>query len=91
MAGVYAKVSCDQFFLLNPCFSKGQMFKFKRITAPKEYYDLDAISNSNSSGDLIKNFVDDKAFGELYAIVGDVIFKGNDDKIFFIVVLNSSF
>lgn len=76
MARVYAKMSPNQFLLLNPKFTMdGGMFKFQtecpdEFTAPEEFYDLNDICSHDSTEKLVKILDDDKKFGDMYVVVG---------------------
>jgi hypothetical protein len=80
MAKVFAKVSPNQFLLLNPSLSLvGLMFKFQ-TEEPAEFYELNVTP---------KYFPDDKLFGEMYAVIGSF----QENKSFtsgFLVVVHSA-
>jgi hypothetical protein len=86
VARAYAKVSPTQFLLLNPQFSlDSRMFLFQ-TEEPAEFYDLNVIC-CQSVENCIKNFEDDKLFGEMYALIGQF---HNDTTNGYLVVVHSA-
>jgi hypothetical protein len=77
MAKVFAKVSPNQYLLLNPSFSLvGVMFKFQ-TEEPAEFYKLNVTP---------KHYRDDKLFGEMYAVIGCFQEKNSSMSGFLVVV-----
>lgn len=79
-ARVYAKVSPNQFLLLNPQFSiDGIMFRFQTVspefTEPAEFYNLHDLFSNIPFWTLVQKFVDDKTFGTMYALIGEFCYS----------------
>lgn len=95
-ARVYAKVSPNQFLLLNPLFSlDGIMFRFQTVspefTEPAEFYNLHDLYSNSPLLNLVEKFVDDKTFGVMYALIGEFCYTSeNQFTTGYLVVVHST-